>query len=114
MREGKKPICRAFRYFLCNIIEIHKGSKEKDIDIVYCYSTPPTQGIVGAKVAKRLSKKYKHKVPFIYNLQDVFPDSLVNAKLSHEGGLLWKIGRKIESYTYRHADKIIVCSESFS
>ena len=79
---------------------------------MYGSSTPSTQGVLCAKVAKKLSKKYGRKVPFVYNLQDVFPDSLVTTGLAKKGGLLWKIGRKIENYTYKNADKIIVISES--
>ena len=30
-----------------------------------------------------------------------------------KGSLIWKIGRKVEDYTYRNADKIIVISEGF-
>jgi glycosyltransferase involved in cell wall biosynthesis len=68
--------------------------------------------VLCAKVAKKLSKQQGRKVPFIYNLQDVFPDSLVTTGLTQKGSLLWKIGRKIEDYTYAHADHIIVISES--
>ena len=64
-------------------------------------------------VARKLSKKYKKKVSFVYNLQDIFPDSLVNTNLTHNGSVLWKIGRKLEDFTYRHADKIIVISQAF-
>ena len=46
-------------------------------------------------------------------LQDIFPDSLVGTSLAQKGGLLWKIGRVIENFTYKHADKIIVISEDF-
>ncbi len=113
MRERKNPILRAIRYLLCNIIQYRKGKKAKGVDVVFGSSTPPTQGVLCAKVAKKLSKKYKKKVPFIYNLQDIFPDSLVTTGLTKKGSLLWKIGRKIENYTYRNADKIIVISESF-
>lgn len=112
-REGKNPVQRAFRYICCNIKEYFLSIREKDIDIVHSGSTPPTQGALSAMVAKKLSKKYKHKVPLVYNLQDVFPDSLVNAGMTHEGSLLWKIGRKIENYTYKNADRIIVISEGF-
>ena len=112
-RERKNPISRAFRYFWCNFKEYHLAKKYKEIDVVFAVSTPPTQGVLCAKVAKKLSKKYKKKVPFIYNLQDIFPDSLVTTGLTKKGSLLWKIGRKIENYTYRNADKIIVISESF-
>ena len=48
-----------------------------------------------------------------YNLQDIFPDSLVGTGLAKKGGFLWKIGRVIENFTYRNADKIIVISEDF-
>lgn len=110
--EGKKSIMRLIRYFLCSVIEYHKGVRAKNIDLVFSSSTPPTQGVLCSLVAKKLSKKYKRKVPFVYNLQDVFPDSLVTTGLTKKGSILWKIGRKIENYTYSHADKIIVISES--
>ncbi len=53
------------------------------------------------------------KVAIVYSLQDIFPDSLVGTGLARKGGLLWKIGRMIENFTYRNADKIIVISEDF-
>ena len=52
-------------------------------------------------------------VPFVYNLQDIFPDSMAGTGLARKGGLIWKIGRLIENFTYKHADKIIVISEDF-
>jgi glycosyltransferase involved in cell wall biosynthesis len=113
IREGKNTIHRAIKYILTNIVQYHKGICAKDIDVVYSGSTPPTQGLLCGKVAKILSKRYGHKVPFVYNLQDVFPDSLVNAKMTIKGSLIWKLGRKIEDSTYRNADKIITISDEF-
>ena len=113
MKEGRNPILRAFRYLLCSVKTYKYAIKEKDIDVLLAGSTPPIMGAVAAKVAKKLSKKYGRKVPFVYNLQDIFPDSLVTAGFAKKGGLLWKIGRKIEDYTYRNADKIIVIGEGF-
>lgn len=111
-REGKNPIIRAIRYFLCAFIQYYKGCKERNIDVVYSSSTPPIQGMLSALVAKNLSAKEKKKIPFVYSLQDVFPDSLVNSKLAKEGSLFWKLGRYIENYTYRNSDKIIVISNA--
>ena len=105
--ERKNKISRMFRYLLLNIIQFFKGLASKDIDIILLSSTPPTNGIVGG-----LLKKFK-KTPFVYNLQDIFPDSLVTTGITKKGSLLWKIGKKIENYTYRNADKIIVISEAF-
>lgn len=112
-REGKNPILRALRYLLVNIKQYFKGSRAKDIDLILAGSTPPTQGMLCAMVKKKLSKRYKKNVPFIYNLQDIFPDSLVTAKMTKKGSIIWKIGRKIEDFTYKNADKIIVISEDF-
>ncbi|MCC2190988.1 glycosyltransferase family 4 protein [Fusicatenibacter faecihominis] len=112
-QEGKNPLGRAFRYFWCNFRTYQIAVKNKDIDIVFSNSTPPTQGALSALVARKLSKKTGKKVPFLYNLQDIFPDSLVNSNLTHKDSILWKIGRKLEGFTYRNADKIIVISKSF-
>ena len=112
-QEGKNPVIRAFRYFLCGIRHYAHGVKAKNVDAVFAVSTPPTQGAVAALVAKRLSKKQGKHVPFIYGLQDIFPDSLVTAGLTRKGSLLWKLGRRLENYTYRNADRIIVISEGF-
>lgn len=105
--EGKNPIMRALRYVLCWMKQFYYGLKTKDVDCIYLASTPPIQGLLGACL-----KKFK-KVPFVYNLQDIFPDSLVGTSLAKKGSLLWKIGRVIENFTYKHADKIIVISEDF-
>lgn len=106
-KETSSAMKRALRYFLCCLIQFYKGSIAKDVDLIYVSSTPPIQGAMAA-----LLKKVK-KVPFVYNLQDIFPDSLVGTGLAKKNSFLWKIGRKIENFTYRNADKIIVISEDF-
>lgn len=111
--EGRNPVLRALRYALTNIVQYQRGKRCKGIDVVYSGSTPPTQGLLCGQVKKRLIRKYKRYVPYVYCLQDIFPDSLVNAKMTHEGSLIWRIGRRIENYTYRQADRIIVISEGF-
>ncbi len=105
--EGGSAILRALRYSLCWVKQFNRALSAKDIDVIYLASTPPIQGVLGAVLSKI------KRVPFVYNLQDIFPDSLVGTGLSHEGSLLWKIGRRIENYTYRHANRIIVISEDF-
>lgn len=106
-REGRNPVARALRYSLCWIKQFNRGLIAKDIDVIFLASTPPIQGMLGG-ILSRLKK-----VPFVYNLQDIFPDSLVGTGLAKKDGLLWKIGRRIENFTYRNADKIIVISEDF-
>ena len=110
IKEGKNPIFRAIRYFSCCIKQLNRSLFSvyaRDCSIIFSPSTPPIQGITAA-----LIKKVK-RIPFVYDLQDIFPDSLVGTGLANKGGLLWRIGRKIEDFTYRNADKIIVISEDF-
>ena len=107
MKESENTVQRALRYMLCAVKQFIKGISSKNVDAIYVVSTPPIQGAMGA-----LIKKFK-KVPLIYNLQDIFPDSLVGTGLASKNGFLWKIGRVIEDFTYRNADKIIVISEDF-
>lgn len=109
-KEGKNPVLRALRYALCAIKHFNRGAFANDArscDVMFIYSTPPIQGAVAAMV-----KKF-NRIPLVYNLQDIFPDSLAGTGLAKKGGLLWKIGRVIENFTYRNADKIIVISEDF-
>lgn len=109
-KEGRNPLFRAFRYVLSAIKQIWIGKfykHAKDSDVLFVFSTPPIQGMAGVFL-----KKWK-KIPMVYDLQDIFPDSLAGTGLAKKGGLLWKIGRLIENFTYRNADKIIVISEDF-
>ena len=112
-QEGKNPIVRAFRYFWCNLRTYQIATNCCNVDVVFSNSTPPTQGALSAIVARKLSKKNKRKIPFIFNLQDIFPDSLVNANMINERSILWKIGRRLEDFTYNYADKIILISQGF-
>lgn len=106
--EGKNPLLRALRYTLVCLKQMCIGiQKGKKMDILFLASTPPIQGAMGAVIKKFTG------IPFVYNLQDIFPDSLAGTGLAKKGGLVWKIGRVIEDFTYRNADKIIVISEDF-
>ena len=106
-REGKNPVQRAFRYFLSNFIQLFYGISEKSTDLIFVESTPPIQGATAA-LLKKITKK-----PFVYTLQDIFPDSLVGTELTKVNSIVWEVGRVIENFTYRNADKIIVISEGF-
>lgn len=109
-REGKNTFLRAFRYFILCVQLFNRGVFKNDArrcDVLFVSSTPPIIGAMAGFV-----KKF-NKLKFVYNLQDIFPDSLAGTGLAKKGGLLWKIGRVIEDFTYRNADKIIVISEDF-
>jgi len=107
LREKNNTIQRATRYFLLIIIQFFKGIFARNVKLIFLMSTPPIIGLVGG-----LLKKIK-KIPFIYVVQDIFPDSLVHTGIATHGSIVWKIGRLIENFTYRNATKIIVISQDF-
>lgn len=109
-REEKNPLLRAFRYLLQCIKQFNIALFAKEArkcDLIFTGSTPPIKGAMVALVKKIRGIK------FVYNLHDIFPDSLVGSGLAKKDGILWKIGRVIENFTYKNADKIIVISEDF-
>ncbi len=109
-REGKNPVFRALRYTIQCLKQFNRGVFAKEArkcDVIFVASTPPIKGAIAA-----LIKKFRH-IPFVYSLQDIFPDSLSGAGLAKQGGILWKMGTKIANFTYKNADKIIVISEDF-
>ncbi len=107
MRETKNPLQRAFRYTV-SIIKLYlRARKTKDVDVLQIGSTPPINGLMFPSLKKKLNCK------IVYNLQDIFPDSLLHAGMTKRGSLLWKLGRRIEDLTYRYADVIVVLSEDF-
>lgn len=106
-REGHNPILRAARYSLCWLHQLFIPLFSSKYDMLLIGSTPPIQGVIGA-----ILKKLKN-TPYVYILQDIFPDSLVGTGLAKKDGILWKIGRVIENTTYNNADRIIVISDDF-
>ena len=104
--EGKNTLLRAFRYAICELQLLWFGLIAKKPDIIPFGSTPPINGIV-ATILKKL-----RKIPFVYTVQDLFPESLVSTGMTREGSLLWKIGNFVSNMTYRNAEHIIVISDS--
>ena len=110
-KEGKSPVTRAIRYLCCGIAQIYLGSRSENIDLILSGSTPPTIGVYCVVLGKILSKKQHKKIPIIYKIDDIFPDSLVQAGLTKEGSIIWKIGRRMEDYIYKNTDILIVINQ---
>lgn len=104
-REGTGFIPRALRYVLFSI-ECFWKAATVPADFIFTGSGPPTQGVVVG-----LAKKFSRKKKVIYNLQDIFPDSLVTAGICGEDSKLMKIGHKMENFTYKNADVIITITD---
>lgn len=101
--EGKNPFLRAFRYLLCEIVQLHY-MLWKDYDVAFIDSTPPIQGLK-LPIVRLFRKK-----PIVHNVQDLFPETLSGTGLANKGGILWKIGMWVSNVTFRNSNKIIAIS----
>lgn len=105
-REGRNSLGRALRYGILELQLLWFGLWAKNIDLLPVGSTPPINGLI-ATVIKKL-----RKIPYVYTVQDLFPESLVSTGMAKKGSLLWKIGSWVSDVTYRNAEHIVVISES--
>jgi len=105
--ETKNIWQRILRYLMMNCAFIVKALFLQ-ANLIFVQSTPPTLGATAAII-----KKLKG-MPFVYALHDVFPDSLISAGITARNSLMWKIGRMVENFTYKNADKVIVISHDIS
>lgn len=106
-QEKTKAVVRALRYLWCYLREIYISKKINNIDVIYCNSTPPIQGLAAYAIKKKKGSS------FVYSLQDLFPDSLVTAGIAGRDSYPYKIGLGIEKKTYEACNAIITLSESF-
>lgn len=103
--ESHRTLARAVRYIIISLVLLVAGLFSK-ADVVKVYSTPPTMGIVGALL------RILRRIPVVYEVQDIFPDSLVNSGVSSSSAII-ALGRLMERLSYRHASRIIVISRDF-
>ena len=106
-REGTSMLQRTIRYTIFSLLCLIRGLF-LPADAIFTGGGPPTQGIVGGLIHKWTKKK------FIYNPQDLFPDSLIVAGQATEQSGIVKIGRKIEKFAYKNADSIITITEDMA
>ena len=91
--ERKNLVYRTF-YHIFRSWCIYRKVKKIETDIYLISSAPPFLGFYGALLAKRAKT--------IYDLQDMFPDTLVSSGKSKEKSFLVKILRKFEGYVYKY------------
>lgn len=103
-RERKAFKQRAIRYTIFSLECVIKGIFTP-ADAIFLSSGPPTQTLA-IGLLRKLTKKR-----IIYNLQDMFPDSLINAGMAKEDSKAVKIGLWMEGDSYKNAHAIITVSE---
>ncbi|MBU0743756.1 MAG: glycosyltransferase family 4 protein [Gammaproteobacteria bacterium] len=78
----------------------------KDIDVIYAYQPPMTVGLVAAVIG------LFRRIPFVLDIQDMWPDTLRATKMLNSSWVLDVIG-KVCLWIYQRAKHIVVLSPGF-
>jgi colanic acid biosynthesis glycosyl transferase WcaI len=108
MREkGSRVWSRVVDYACFHTVSVVVGTLLRErFDVVLTPSPPLTMG-VGARLIGAL-----RKVPFVYNVQEIYPDVAVGLGILRNRTLI-RAMRGLERYVYRQAAKVVVISEYF-
>lgn len=74
-------------------------------DVAYAYHPPLTTGLAAALY------QVVARVPFVYDVQDLWPDAFVAAGMLNRDSAAYRSLRAIENFIYRHASRINVLSD---
>lgn len=103
--EGRNPLLRAFRYIWGECKFAWHGLWAKNVDVLAVGSTPPIHPLLGVFLKKTRG------IPYVFTINDLFPESLVSIGMTRKGSLLWKLGMLIANASCKNADALIVISK---
>ncbi len=106
--KGERVFTRVIDYIYFHLMALILGMAAiGPYDIVITPSPPLTIGLVGWLLGLRRG------VPFIYNVQELYPDFAVNQGLI-TNSLIIRVLRWLELFVYRHSAKVVTISDWFS
>lgn len=76
------------------------------VDVIYVWHPPLTIGIAAWLIAKIKG------VPFVYDVQDIWPDFVILSGMMRENSFSVKVLRILEAFVYRRANHLIVGTEA--
>ncbi len=97
---------RLLNYLSFNVLSTVAGLAAKKHDILFVPSPPLTNGVC-AFLLSRL-----RRMPFVYNVQDIYPDVAVRLGVLRNPRLI-RLFERMEAFVYRKAATVSVISESF-
>lgn len=97
---------RLFNYASFNAFSAFAGLLSRKPDVVLTPSPPLTNGLVADFLGRLKS------VPFVYNVQDIWPEGVVRAG-AVTGSRAISLARRLEDFVYRRAACVTVISEGF-
>jgi len=105
-RDKANVLQRLMAYGSFNLLSLATGAVLPRHDVMLVPSPPLTNGVIADLLART------RRTPFIYNVQDIWPDVAVRAGMIRNRGTIQRL-RSMEDYVYRRAAAVTVLSEGF-
>lgn len=99
--HGTRAFGRSLNYFSFMLSALLGSLFAPPCDVIYVWHPPLTIGIAAWLIARLRG------VPFVYDVQDIWPESAVLSGILKEGWLVRMMG-KLEKFVYRQADYLLV------
>lgn len=97
---------RLLAYASFNLLSVLRGLMLPRHDVILVPSPPLSNGVI-ADILRRI-----RGAPFVYNVQDIWPDVAVRAGVLKNEKMIKHL-KRMEDYVYRRASKIVVISDGF-
>jgi colanic acid biosynthesis glycosyl transferase WcaI len=97
---------RFLNYGTFNALSVLRGLSLGKHDIVFAPSPPLTNGLAADIISRVWG------VPFVYNVQDIWPDVVIRAGVLNNEHVI-RVLRRLEQYVYRRAEALAVISKGF-
>lgn len=78
----------------------------KPADVMYVYHPPVSVGLAASVIS------FFRRIPFVYDIQDLWPDTLMATAMLNNSYVLWLVGM-VCKFIYKQAAKIVVLSPGF-
>lgn len=95
---------RLFNYTTFNVLSAVTGMLVGRHDIIFVPSPPLTNGLSADLIARFW------RIPFIYNVQDIWPDAVIRAGVMRNPRVI-AFSHRLEQYVYRRATILVAISE---
>lgn len=102
--HGRSPLGRIVNYLSFMLSAPLAAFLSPACDVLYVWHPPLTTGLAGWALSRM------KRAPFVYDVQDIWPESAIASGMLRDGVLV-RLIRRMERFVYRHASRILTVTE---